>query len=64
MNKKLVIFGISLVIIIVGIIMACTLGFNLGKNYGSYTMLNIYMNKQSNLDDIKQIVSEVFKRKS
>lgn len=60
MNKKLIILGLSLVVIVIGIIMICTLKFNIGLNYGEYTMLNIYMTTESNLEDVKQIVEENF----
>lgn len=60
MKKKLIIFGIALVIIIVGIVMVCTLGFKLDFDYGGYTRINVYMNQESNLDDVKTIVSENF----
>lgn len=63
MKKKLIIFGIALVIIVVGIVMACTLKFNRSLEFGSYTNLNVYMKEQSNLDDVRQIVSEVFSGK-
>ncbi len=62
MNKKLIILGIALVIIIAGITMTFTLGFNKGLEYGNYARLNIYMNKESNIDDVKQIISEVLNR--
>lgn len=63
MKKKLIIFGIALVVIAVGIVMACTLKFNRSLEFGSYTNLNVYMKEQSNLDDVRQIVSEVFSGK-
>ena len=43
--------------------MACTLKFNRSLEFGSYTNLNVYMKEQSNLDDVRQIVSEVFSGK-
>lgn len=57
-NKKIIILAISLVIIVVGIVMALTLKFNLSLDYGKYTCLNVYMNQESNLDDVRQIVEE------
>jgi len=62
MNKKLIILGISLVIIIAGIAMEYISGFNKELEYDNHARLNIYMNKASNLEDVKQIVSEVLNR--
>ncbi len=58
MKKRLIILGIALVIIIVGLFMIFTKGFNLGDEYNSYTMINIYMADTSNIEDIKQIANE------
>ena len=37
MNKKQIIFGIALVIIVIGIVMQYMLGFNISFNNGTYT---------------------------
>ncbi len=41
MKKKLIVLGISLVIILVGIIMAFTLKFNLGFEYSGYRRISM-----------------------
>lgn len=40
--------------------MKFTLGFNLGFEYGSYKRINVYMNKESDLAEVKTLVDEVF----
>lgn len=60
MNKKLLICIIAIVIIAVGAVMANTIGFNKSLEYGEYTRILVYMNKESNLDDINSIVKEIF----
>lgn len=62
MNKKLIILGISLVVIIAGIAMTFAIGFNKELEYDSHARLNIYMNQASNIEDVKQIVGEVLNR--
>ena len=60
MNKKLIICIIAVVIMVVGAIMANTMGFNKGLEYNSYTRFLVYMNKESNLDDVRELVKEVY----
>ncbi len=60
MKKKLIVLGIALVIIIIGIVMAFSLKFNLGFEYAGYRRIIIYMIDKYNLDDIEQIVKECF----
>ena len=60
MNKKLIICIIAVVIMVVGAIMAYTMGFNKGLEYNSYTRFLVYMNKESNLDDVRELVKEVY----
>lgn len=60
MKKKLIVFGIALIIIIVGLVMAFMLKFNRSLEFGGYTTLNVYMKEASNFDDVKQIVEEAF----
>jgi len=60
MNKKLIICIIGIVIITVGAVMANTMGFNKGIEYGDYTRIIVYMNKKSNLDDVNRLVTEAF----
>lgn len=61
MNKKQIIFGIALVIIVIGIVMQCMLGFNISFNNGTYTSINVYMTKAVELDEVKGLVGEIFK---
>lgn len=63
MNKKQIIFGIALVVIIVGIVMQLTLGFNTSFDNGTYTRINVYMTKQVELDEVKTLVGEIFNGK-
>ena len=59
MKKRLIVLVIALVIIIAGLVMIFTKGFNLGDEYGQYTMINIYMTDPSNIEDVRQIADEV-----
>lgn len=43
--------------------MGVILGFNKGTSYEAYTRINITMNQSSNLEDIKQLVSESYSGK-
>lgn len=63
MNKKQIIFGIALVIIVIGIVMQYMLGFNISFNNGTYTSINVYMTKQVGLDEVKALVGETFNGK-
>lgn len=60
MNKKLVICIISLIIIVIGVIMALKFGFNQSFEYSDYTRILVYMIGESNLDDINQIMKDNF----
>lgn len=61
MKKKLIIISIAVIVIIIGMIMAFTLKFNRSLEFGGYTSLNVYMKEASNIDDVKQIVGDIFK---
>lgn len=63
MNKKQIIFGIALVIIVVGIVMQLTLGFNISFDNGTYTRINVYMSQAVELDEVKGLVGETFNGK-
>lgn len=39
--------------------MVYTIGFNLGANYGDWTIINIHMSEKSNLEEVKQIANEI-----
>ena len=61
MKKKQMIFGIAVIVIIIGIVMKCMLGFNVGFVYGDYTRIDVYMSKAVELDEVKGIIEEIFK---
>lgn len=63
MNKKQIIFGIALVVIVVGIVMQLTLGFNISFDNGTYTRINVYMSQAVELDEVKGLVGETFNGK-
>ena len=60
MNRRTIIFIVAIIIMIIGAVIANVMGFNKGIEYGGYTRILIYMNTESNLDDIKSIFSEIF----
>ena len=60
MNKKILICVIAIIIIAIGAVIANTIGFNKSLEYGDYTRILIYMNKESDLDDVSSLVNEVF----
>lgn len=59
-NKNKIIYGIALLIIIIGIIMVVTKGFNVGLDYMPNQKVEMYIGKQFNIEDIKNITNEVF----
>ena len=59
MNKK-IIYLIFLVIIVAGIIISITLGFNKGLEYGDFTRITVYMTEANALEDVKTIIEESF----
>lgn len=58
-NKKLI-YTIIALIIVVGIISIFTLKLNFTLEYSDNTRINVYLGKEYNLQDIKQIAEEVF----
>ncbi len=58
-NKKLV-YIISAIIIIIGIVCTFTMGFKYSLKYSEAVRLNIYIGKEYKMEDIKQIAEEVF----
>lgn len=60
MNRKLLLFIIAIVIIAVGAVMANTMGFNKAIEYGEYTRVLVYMNRESNLNDINGLLKDTF----
>jgi preprotein translocase subunit SecF len=59
-SKNKIIYGLALLIIIVGIIVVVAKGFNVGLDYMPNQKIEIYIGKQFDLKDIKDITNEVF----
>lgn len=59
-KKNKIIYGIILLIIIVGIIIVINKGFNVGLEYRPYQKVEIYLGKEFDKKDIKNITDEVF----
>ena len=60
-KKKVMLILIPIVAIIVaGILMICLKGFNYSLLYSNVKRLNIYMDKEFNIEDVKTITNEVF----
>lgn len=61
-NPK-VIYLISVLIIIVGIIVTCIWKTNFSLEYSEHTRIYVYIGKEFNVEDIKQIAKDVLKNK-
>lgn len=61
---KKVIQIILICLILAGIIVIATLGFNVGVKYSENTQININIEKNYNVEDIRKIAKEVFGNKS
>lgn len=61
-NPK-IIYLIAVLIIIVGIIVTCIWKTNFSLEYSEHTRINVYIGKEFNVEDMKQIVKDVFKNK-
>ena len=60
-KKRVMLILIPIVAIIVaGILMICLKGFNYSLLYSNVKRLNIYMDKEFNIEDVKTITNEVF----
>lgn len=57
---KKIFYGVSLVVIIFGIIMMLTVGFNFSLRYQENTRIELNLGKDFDINDIKQITNEVF----
>lgn len=57
MKNKIYIF--IMLIIILGIVLIGTIGFNVSLDYSNHTMLEIYIGKDFNISDIKNATDEV-----
>lgn len=56
---KKIVYAILAVIIIIGIIVIATVGFNVGVIYSNHREVNVYLGKEYNINDVRQIVNEV-----
>lgn len=59
-TRKYIIYGIILLIIIFGIVMVAIKGFNVDLRYQSSKMIELYIEDEFNIEDIKQMTDEVF----
>lgn len=59
-DLKKIFYGVSLLIIIFGIIMMLTVGFNFSLRYQDNTRMELNLGKSFDIKDIKQITDEVF----
>ena len=59
-NKNKIIYGISLLIIIIGLIVIFSKGFTKSLEYGDNQKIEIYIGKEFNVNDIKSMTDEVF----
>lgn len=58
-NKK-VIYILAIVVILIGIFVTCMWKTNVSIESVNHTRIDVYIGKDHNIDDIKQIVEEVF----
>lgn len=56
------IFAVLAIIILIGIILVATLGFNVNIAYKGYNLVDINIGKDFNISDIKSITDEVFNK--
>lgn len=59
-DLKKIFYGVSSLIIIAGIIMVLTVGFNFGLKYQKNTRMQLNIGKEFDVNDIKQITDEIF----
>lgn len=63
-KKKLIISIILMILIVAGIIVVCTKGFNVGLSLRPHNTLEYSFNSVYNLSEIEKICDEVFKNKN
>lgn len=63
-NKKNIIYILSVVIIVAGVICTAIWGFNYGTSYSEAERITIYLGKEYKMEDIKQIINEVFEKEN
>lgn len=56
---KKIVYAVLAVIIIIGIIVISTVGFNVDVIYSNHREIKVYVGKDYNIDEVKQIVNEV-----
>lgn len=61
-NTNKIIYILSVIIIIAGVVCTALLGFNYGTNYSEAKRMTIYIGKEYNIEDIKKIADEVFEK--
>lgn len=59
-NKNKIIYGLAILIIIIGLIVIISKGFNVGIDYRTSQKIEIYIGKDFDINDIKSIVKEIF----
>lgn len=59
-NKNKIIYGIALLVIIIGLIVTFTKGFTKSLEYGNSQKIEIYIGKEFDINDIKSMTDEVF----
>ena len=59
-NKNKIIYGLAILIIIIGLIVIISKGFNVGIDYRTSQKIEIYIGKEFDINDIKSIVKEIF----
>lgn len=64
MNKKTIISIICWIVIVIGIITAWTIKVNIGLEYSEHTEIDIYIGKQFDSNEIKNIASEELQNKT
>ena len=63
MKKKIIMLVLIIAIIIAGIVMICLKDFNYSLLYSKTQRMNIYISKETNIDDIQKIATEVLGNK-
>lgn len=56
---KKIVYAVLAVIIVIGIIVIATVGFNVDIIYSNHREIKVYVGKDYNIDEVKQIVNEV-----
>lgn len=56
---KKIVYAVLAVIVIIGIIVIATVGFNVDVIYSNHHEIKVYVGKDYNIDEIRQIVNEV-----